>query len=53
MTLQVPNGLKTQRSRINSQGFGEEVMVAIQAANGLLPTLPNSNNLRYEKNTQF
>jgi len=51
MTLQAPSTIKTQRGRVNSQGFGDEAMVAIAAANGLLPTLPNSNNLRYEQNT--
>lgn len=49
MTLKVP-GPKTQRTgRVNSQGFGEEAMVTIAAANGLIPTLPNSNNGRYDK----
>lgn len=51
MILQIPKDVKSSRGRINSQGFGDEAMVAIAAANGLIPQLPNSNNLRYEKNT--
>ena len=51
--LQVPalnlTGSK-RNSRVNSQGFSDQAMAAIAAANGLLPT--SSNNERYPETKQ-
>jgi hypothetical protein len=34
----------SQRQRINSQGFGEQAMAAIAAANGLIPQNTSQRN---------